>query len=101
MKRLAGAACLLALTAGLAIGPDQIESKHAQRDTPADTDPELRFLARSSPDFRRTRRLGKSGAGIPQRNPVAVDGPVFVFSFHMPLRATQSETRAKDGHRDQ
>jgi hypothetical protein len=39
MKRFAGAACLPALTAGLPIGADQIESKHAERDAFADTGP--------------------------------------------------------------
>ncbi len=43
MKRLAGPACLLALTAGLALAQDQIESKQAQRDTSADTDPNSAF----------------------------------------------------------
>ena len=43
MKRFAGAACLLALTAGLAIGSDQIESKQARRDVSADTDPNSDF----------------------------------------------------------
>jgi hypothetical protein len=43
MKRFAGAACFLALTAGLAMSPDQIESKHAQRDASADTDPNSDF----------------------------------------------------------
>ena len=51
MKRLADAACLLALTAGLAIGSDQIESKHAQRDTPADTDPNSGFWRGVPPIF--------------------------------------------------
>lgn len=43
MKGFTGTACLLALTAGFAIGPDQIESKQAQRDTSADTDPNSGF----------------------------------------------------------
>jgi len=43
MKRFAAAACLLALTAGLAIGSDQIESKQARRDVSADTDPNSDF----------------------------------------------------------
>ncbi len=43
MRRLAGAACLLALTAGFSMPPDQIESKHAQRDASADTDPNSGF----------------------------------------------------------
>ena len=101
MKRLAGAACLLALTAGLAIGagPDR-EQTGAARCFRGHR-PELRLLARSRRDFRRTRRLGESGAGTPHRNPVAMDRPESVFSFHLPLRAAQSETRAKDGNRDQ
>src|ERR1035437_3106510 len=51
MKRLAGTACLLALTAGVAIGSDQIESKHAPRDTPADTDPSSGFWRGVPPIF--------------------------------------------------
>ena len=43
MRRFAGAACLLTLTAGLAIGADQIDSKQAQRDASADTDPNSAF----------------------------------------------------------
>jgi hypothetical protein len=48
MKRFAGAACL-ALTAGLAMGADQIESKHAQRDASADTDPNSDFWCGAVP----------------------------------------------------
>ena len=43
MKQFAGPACLLALTAGLAMGPGQIESKHAPRDASADTNPNSGF----------------------------------------------------------
>jgi hypothetical protein len=43
MKRIAGTALLLALTAGLAMEPGQIESKHAERDASADTDPNSGF----------------------------------------------------------
>ena len=53
MKPFSGAACLLALTAGLAIGSEQIESKQAQRDATADTDPNSGLLARSHAGPRR------------------------------------------------
>lgn len=43
MRPFACAACLLTLMAGLAIGADQIESKQAQRDASADTDPNSAF----------------------------------------------------------
>jgi hypothetical protein len=46
MKRILRRACLLAFTAGLAIGSGQIESKQAQRDASA-IRPEFRLLARS------------------------------------------------------
>jgi hypothetical protein len=65
MKRVAGAACLLAsLTAGLALGPDQIESKQAQRDTFADTDPNSTFWRGASAIF--AERDG-SGNPVPGR----------------------------------
>lgn len=49
MKRFAAAACLLALTAGLAIGSDQIDSKRARRDASADTDPNSGFWRGAAP----------------------------------------------------
>jgi hypothetical protein len=49
MKRFAGTALLLALTAGLSMGPDQIESKHAERDASADTDPNSGFWRGAAP----------------------------------------------------
>jgi hypothetical protein len=51
MKRFAGTAFLLALTAGLSMGPDQIESKHAERDASADTDPNSGFWRGVAPIF--------------------------------------------------
>jgi hypothetical protein len=43
MKRFAATAFLLALNAGLCLEPGQIESKHAERDASADTDPNSSF----------------------------------------------------------
>jgi hypothetical protein len=43
MIRLAGAACLLAFTTGLAMAADSMESKHATRDAAADTNPNSDF----------------------------------------------------------
>jgi len=57
---LAGAACLLALTAGLAIGADQIESKRAPRDTSANTDPNSAFWRGIAPIF-----AERDGSGNP------------------------------------
>jgi len=43
MKRLASIACILVFTAGLATCADQFDSKRAQRDARADTDPNSGF----------------------------------------------------------
>jgi hypothetical protein len=43
VKRFAIPACLLALTAGLALAQEQIESKQSPRETSADTDPNSAF----------------------------------------------------------
>ena len=63
MKRFAGAACLLTLTAGLAIGADQIESKQAQRDASADTDPDSDFWRGAPPIFAERDRSGNPVPG--------------------------------------
>src|ERR1700689_4182099 len=49
--RYACAACLLALTTSMAIGSDAMESKRAQRDVSADTDPSSDFWRDVSPVF--------------------------------------------------
>lgn len=63
MKRFGGAACLLALTAGLAIGSGQIESKQAQRDAPADTDPNSGFWRAATPILAEGDREGNPVPG--------------------------------------
>ena len=60
MKRLAGPACLLALTAGLVLAQDQVESKQAQRDTSSDTDPNSPFWRGASAIF-----ADRDGSGNP------------------------------------
>jgi hypothetical protein len=60
VKRLAVPACLLALIAGLAIGQEQVESKQAQRDTSADTDPNSAFWRGASAIF-----AERDGSGNP------------------------------------
>jgi len=62
MKRFAGLACLLTLTAGLSMGSEQIESKHAPRDVSADTDPNSGFWLGVDPIL--TERDG-SGVVLP------------------------------------
>ena len=57
MRRLAGAACLLALTAGFSMPPDQIESKQARRDVSADTDPKSDFWRGVAPILARRATL--------------------------------------------
>ena len=49
MKRFAGTASLLVLTAGLAVGSAQVDSKRAQTDASADTDPNSAFWREAAP----------------------------------------------------
>jgi hypothetical protein len=58
MKQFGGAALLLALTAGLAIASDQIESKQAQRDASADTNPNSDFWRGAAPVLAERDRSG-------------------------------------------
>ncbi len=60
MTPFAAAICLLALTTGLAVGSDQIESKRAPRDASADTDPNSSFWRGVPPIF-----AERDGAGNP------------------------------------
>ena len=63
MRRFCGAACVLALTAGLASGSGQIESKQAQRDAPADTDPNSAFWRGAAPVLAEGDREGNPVPG--------------------------------------
>ena len=63
MKRSAGAACLVAVTAALSMGPDQIESKHALRDASADTDPNSAFWRGATPVLAEGDREGNPVPG--------------------------------------
>ena len=63
MKRFGGAACLLAFTAGLAIGSGQIESKQAPRDASADTDPNSDFWRGATPVLAEGDREGNPVPG--------------------------------------
>ena len=63
MKQFAGTACLLALTAALALADGQIDSKKAATDASADTDPNSSFWRGVSPTVADRDRSGNPVAG--------------------------------------
>ena len=102
MKPFCGAACLLALTAGLAIGSGQIESKQAERDTTADTDPNSAFWRGAAPVLAEGDREGNPVPGHRTEIRSRWTGRNLYFLFTCPYeqvnRKDRKSTRLNSSH---